>query len=383
MQTMSQKMRRLANGKTALRRLLITWLILLPISQAATAERIKDLTSIAGVRNNQLVGYGIIVGLNGTGDKNTDSPYTLNSLKSMLTQMGVRIPAGAKIKPKNAAAVIIHADLPPFAKPGQQINVTVSSLGNAKSLRGGSLLMSPLRGGDGKVYAVAQGSLVVGGLSAAGQDGSKITVNIPTTGRIPNGAIIERASPNSFNKGNTLTLNLHTADFTTARHVAESINQAIGPGTAKALDATSVSVNAPTDSGQKVSFIALLQTLEITPGEAAAKVIINSRTGTVVISNRVRVSPAAVSHGNLVVTISEDPGVSQPGMLSRGQTAVVPQTDIEVTETGGHMFLFSPGASLNDVVRAVNEVGAAPSDLVAILEALKEAGALRAELLVI
>ena len=358
-------------------------LILLLVSQSVLAERIKDLTTISGVRGNQLVGYGIIVGLNGTGDKNTDSPYTLNSLKSMLSQLGVQIPASAKMKPKNVAAVVIHADLPAFAKPGQKINVTVSSLGNSSSLRGGSLLMSPLRGGDGTVYAVAQGSLVVGGLTASGRDGSKITVNIPTTGSIPNGATIERASPNSFNTGNTLTLNLNTGDFTTARRVVESINRTIGPGTAKALDATSVRVNAPTDTGQKVSFLAFLQELEVVPGEASAKVIINSRTGTVVINSRVRVSPAAVSHGNLVVTITEDSAVSQPGAFSAGQTAIVPQTGIEVTESGDHMFLFSPGANLDEVVRAVNEVGAAPSDLVAILEALKAAGALRAELLVI
>lgn len=356
---------------------------LLLVSQLVQAERIKDLASIDGVRSNQLIGYGIIVGLNGTGDKNTDSPYTLNSLKSMLSQLGVQIPQNAKIKPKNAAAVIIHANLPAFAKPGQKIDITVASLGNATSLRGGSLLMSPMQGGDGKVYAVAQGNLVVGGLTASGQDGSQITVNIPTTGRIPNGASVERASPNSFNKGNSLTLNLNSADFTTARRVAELINKTIGPGTAKALDAASVKVNAPTDSGQKVSFIAFLEELEVTPGEAAAKVIINSRTGTVVINSRVRVSPAAVSHGNLVVTISENVVVSQPGALSAGQTAVIPQSDVVVSEASNRMFLFSPGASLDEVVRAVNEVGAAPSDLVAILEALKEAGALRAELLVI
>ncbi len=360
--------------------LISAMLLLTPMVQA---ERIKDLASIDGVRSNQLIGYGIIVGLNGTGDKDTDSPYTLNSLKSMLSQLGVQIPADAKIKPKNAAAVIIHANLPAFAKPGQKIDITVASLGNATSLRGGSLLMSPMRGGDGKVYAVAQGNLVVGGLTASGQDGSRITINIPTTGRVPNGASIELASPNAFNKGSSLTLNLHRADFTTARRMVESINRTIGPGTAKALDAASVKVNAPTDSGQKVSFVAFLQELEIEPGEAAAKVIINSRTGTVVINSHVRVSPAAVSHGNLVVTISENAEVSQPGALSPGQTVVVPQSDIAVLEETNHMFLFSPGASLNEVVRAVNEVGAAPSDLVAILEALKEAGALRAELLVI
>ena len=358
-------------------------LVLLLTAQPVAAERVKDLASISGVRGNQLIGYGIVVGLNGTGDKDTDSPYTLNSLKNMLSQLGVQIPANAKIKPKNAAAVVVHAELPAFAKPGQRIDVTISSLGNAKSLRGGSLLMSPLRGADGKVYAVAQGNLVVGGLTAEGQDGSKITVNIPTAGRIPNGATVERSVNTNFGESSYLTLNLNSSDFTTARRLAESINKTIGPGTAKALDATSVRVNSPIDSGQKVSFISFLEELEVEPGESAAKVIINSRTGTVVINSRVRVSPAAVSHGNLVVTISEEAQVSQPPALSAGQTAVVPQSGVEVAEESDRMFLFDPGISLDEVVRAVNEVGAGPSDLVAILEALKEAGALRAELLVI
>jgi len=360
--------------------LLLLWLCSGPL----LAERIKDLASIQGVRGNQLIGYGLVVGLNGTGDKDTDSPYTLNSLKNMLSQFGVQIPPGTKIKPKNVAAVIVHAKLPPFSKPGQLIDVTVSSLGNAKSLRGGSLLMTPLRGADGRNYAMAQGDLVVGGLSASGKDGSKITVNIPSVGRIPNGASVEREVPNDFSKGSTVTLNLHDGDFTTARRVAESINLSIGPGTAKALDATSIRVNAPVDAGQKVSFISFLQELEVKPGEAPAKVIINSRTGTVVINNRVRVYPAAVSHGSLVVSISENTQVSQPGPFSNGQTAVVPQSNVAVTQGGDkRMFLFNPGVSLDEIVRAVNQVGAAPSDLVAILEALKEAGALRAELLVI
>ena len=364
--------------------LLLLTLAVWQLSYPVVAERIKDLASVQGVRSNQLIGYGLVVGLNGTGDKDTDSPYTLNSLKNMLSQFGVQIPPGTKIKPKNVAAVIVHADLPPFSKPGQMIDVTVSSLGNAKSLRGGTLLMTPLRGADGRNYALAQGDLVVGGLSASGQDGSSVTVNIPSVGRIPNGASVEREVSNNFSQGPTITLNLHDGDFTTARRVAESINLTIGPGTAKALDTTSIRVNAPIDSGQKVSFISLLESLEVKPGEAAAKVIINSRTGTVVINNQVRVYPAAVSHGSLVVSISEDAEVSQPEPFSQGQTAVVPQSDVLVTEQGvNRMFLFNPGVSLDEVVRAVNEVGAAPSDLVAILEALKAAGALRAELLVI
>ena len=357
----------------------LAWMLALP----AAAERIKDLASIQGVRGNQLIGYGLVVGLDGTGDKDTDSPYTLNSLKNMLAQFGVQIPPGTKIKPKNVAAVIVHGELPPFSKPGQKMDITVSSLGNAKSLRGGTLLMTPLKGADGRNYAMAQGNLVVGGLSAAGQDGSKLTVNIPSVGRIPSGATVEREVPNDFNQGHQITLNLHDGDFTTAMRVADSINLTIGPGTAKAVDATSIRVNAPIDPGQKVSFVALLEELEVQPGTASAKVIINSRTGTVVINSQVRVYPAAVSHGSLVVSISENPQASQPNPLAGGQTVVVPQSQVAVTEENRSMFLFDPGVSLDEVVRAVNEVGAAPSDLVAILEALKEAGALRAELIVI
>lgn len=366
-------------------RLLLTLAILMLSSQTLLAERIKDLAAIQGVRSNQLIGYGLVVGLDGTGDKDTDSPYTINSLKNMLSQLGVQIPAGTNIKPKNVAAVIVHGDLPPFSKLGQKIDVTVSSLGNAKSLRGGTLLMTPLKGADGNNYALAQGNLVVGGLSAEGSDGSKLTVNIPSAGRIPNGATVEREVPNNFNQAPLLTLNLHDGDFTTAMRVADSINLAIGPGTAKAVDATSIRVNAPIDPGQKVTFISMLEELEVKPGTTSAKVIINSRTGTVVINSQVRVYPAAVSHGNLVVSISEETAVSQPGPFARaGETAVVPQSQVTITEEGkDHMFLFNPGASLDDVVRAVNQVGAAPSDLVAILEALKEAGALRAELMVI
>ncbi len=367
-----------------LQRVALVLMALLFSTQVVWAERIKDLASIQGVRSNQLIGYGLVVGLDGTGDKDSDSPYTINSLKNMLSQLGVQIPDGTNMKPKNVAAVIVHGDLPPFSKLGQKIDVTVSSLGNAKSLRGGTLLMTPLKGADGKNYALAQGNLVVGGLSTEGADGSKLTVNIPSAGRIPSGATVEREVPNNFNQAPLLTLNLNDGDFTTAMRVAESINLTIGPGTAKAVDATSIRVNAPMDPGQKVTFISMLEELEVEPGKTSAKVIINSRTGTVVINSQVRVYPAAVSHGNLVVSISEEPSVSQPGPFARGQTVVVPQSQVSITEEGkDHMFLFNPGATLDDVVRAVNQVGAAPSDLVAILEALKEAGALRAELLVI
>jgi flagellar P-ring protein precursor FlgI len=284
---------------------------------------------------------------------------------------------------KNVAAVTVSAVLPAFAKPGQNIDVTVSSIGNAKSLRGGTLLMAPLKGADGEVYAVAQGNLVVGGFGAQGSDGSKITVNIPSVGRIPNGASVERAVANAFNEGNYLTLNLHRADFTTANRLSKAINDAIGPGTANAQDGSSVRVSAPLDSSQRVSYIAMLENLQVQPGEAPARIIVNSRTGTVLIGQNVKVMPAAVTHGSMSVTISESPTVSQPAPMSAGQTAVVPASDITIAEEQSRMFLFDPGVDLQEIVRAVNQVGAAPGDLMAILEALKEAGALRAELIVI
>jgi flagellar P-ring protein precursor FlgI len=301
----------------------------------------------------------------------------------MLGRFGVTLPPGIDPKAKNIAAVAIQAELPAFAKPGQTIDVTVSSIGDAKSLRGGTLLMTPMKGADGQVYAVAQGSLVVNGLSASGQDGSSITVNIPSVGRIPNGATVERAVNTPFSSGNELIFNLHTADFTTANRMAESINNELGAGTAKPVDAASVRVRGPSDPGLKVSFAAMIENILVAPDEAPAKIIVNSRTGTVVINSKVRVQPAAVSHGNLTVTIDENPQVSQPYEFSRGQTVVTPQSDVSVNEEKQRMFVFNAGVSLDEIVQAVNHVGAAPSDLVAILEALKSAGALRAELIVI
>ncbi len=355
--------------------------VLLPLAVGtALAERVKDIAAVAGVRDNQLVGYGIVVGLSGTGDK---TPFTVQSVKSMLAKFGVTVPPDLKVQLKNVAAVSLSATLPPFAKRGQTIDVTVSSIGDAKSLRGGTLLMSPLKGADGQVYALAQGNLVVGGLSAEGSDGSRITVNIPSVGRIPNGATVEREVVSPFARGDSLTLNLHAADFTTANRLAESINRTIGPGTARAVDASSVRVNAPRDAAQRVAFVSMLENLEVIPGEAPARVIVNSRTGTVVIGSHVRVMPAAVAHGSLTVTITEDARVSQPPPLSAGQTVVTPSSDVMVEQGDNRMFLFQPGVTLNDIVLAVNRVGAAPGDLVAILEALKEAGALRAELIVL
>ncbi len=353
--------------------------------QPAAAERIKDLASVAGVRVNQLAGYGLVVGLDGTGDQTSQTPFTVQSIKNMLTQFGVTVPPGVNMQLKNVAAVTVHADLPPFAKPGQAIDVTVSSIGNAKSLRGGSLLMAPLKGADGNVYAVAQGNLIVGGFGASGIDGSSVTVNIPSAGRIPNGATVERAVPSDFHVREAIVLNLHQPDFTTSHRLASLINETMGEGTAQSMDAVSVSIRAPADPGQRTSFLAYVENLEVEPGQVAAKVIINSRTGTVVIGSNVTVSPAAVSHGSLVVTISEQPLVSQPvaPFSDAGETVVVPSSTVEVTQEESSMFLFEPGTSLDEIVRTVNRVGAAPGDLVAILEALKQAGALRAELVVI
>ena len=362
-----------------------TILMLLIVEQPVYAERIKDLASIAGVRSNQLVGYGVVVGLNKSGDK---TKFTGQSLRSMLARLGLTLPPGVDPKAKNVAAVALHAELPAFAKPGQKIDVTVSSIGDAKSLRGGSLLMSPLKGADGNIYAVAQGNLVVGGLSASGQDGSKITVNNPSVGRIPNGATVERSVSTAFDKGNSLVFNLHTSDFTTANRMAEAVNKVLGPETARALDATSVKVSAPLDPSQRVSFASLIENLYVSPDDAPARVIVNSRSGTVVINGKVRVQPTAVSHGSLTVTISENNQVSQPNALAGGDTVVTPQSEVKVEEgglgdEGNHMFVFNPGVTLDEIVKTVNKVGAGPSDLVAILEALKAAGALRAELIII
>ncbi len=359
--------------------MLLAALLAMPVS----AERIKDLASVQGVRDNPLLGYGLVVGLDGSGDKVNSSPFTAQSLKSLLTQLGIVVPQGTRLNPKNVAAVTVHANLPAFAKPGQKIDVTISSIGDAKSLRGGSLLMTPLKGIDGNIYAIAQGNLVVGGLSAEGMDGSRITINIPSAGRIPGGATVERSVPSRFGSEPMLTLNLHSGDFTTVQRIVEAVNNRMGLDTAMPIDATSVRIQAPGDIGRRIAFVSMVENLEITPAEAVARVIVNSRTGTVVINSSVRVSPAAVSHGSLTVTISENTEVSQPNPLSDGETAIIPQSTVGVAEQNGRMFKFSPGVTLDEVVRAVNQVGAAPSDLVAILEALRQAGSLKAELVVI
>jgi len=357
--------------------------LLAGLAAPAHAERIKDLATVAGVRTNQLIGYGLVVGLDGTGDQTTQAPFTVQSIENMLQRFGVTIPPNTNPQLKNVAAVTVTADLPPFVKPGQTIDVTVATIGNASSLRGGALIMTPLRGADGQIYAMAQGNVIVSGFGIAGKDGSRISLNVPSSGRIPNGASVEREVPVHFAADPHLVLNLNTPDFTTAARVAGAINNALGTGSAEALDAVSIRVVAPLDPNQRISYLATLEAVEVEPGEAPARVIVNSRTGTVVISAHVRVTAAAVAHGSLSVTITERNDVSQPTPLSQGQTVVTPKSSIDVQQADARMFVFQAGVTLDEIVRAVNQVGAAPGDLVAILEALKEAGSLRAELIVI
>jgi flagellar P-ring protein FlgI len=375
--------------KASRKRLTITAIVALLVSSLtfisnAQADKVRDLVQVAGVRSNQLVGYGLVVGLDGTGDQTTQAPFTTQSLENMLKQFGVSLPAtGTAPQLKDVAAVTITATLPPFAKPGQAIDVTVASIGNAKSLRGGELLMTPLRGADGNVYAVAQGSVVVGGVSASGKSGSSVQINVSASGRIPNGASVERTVASSFSNPGDIVLDLNTADYTTANRIAEAINHLYGGGTAHPLDGGSVSVRGPSDPSEKVAWLGAIESLDVDPGDAPARVIVNSRTGTVVIGADVRVSAAAVAHGSIQVTISEQPQVSQPAPFSNGQTTVVPNSAVSISQTGGHMFKFGPGVSLDSIVRAVNQVGATPTDLISILEALKQAGALHADLVVI
>jgi len=349
---------------------------------APARDRLKDLVSIGGVRSNQLVGYGIVVGLNGTGDGNV--VQTQQTVASLMQRFGVTVATG-DIQAKNTAAVMVTAELPPFAKPGQKIDVTVSSLSKAGSLRGGALLITQLVGPDNETYAIAQGNLAVGGLGITGKDGSSVTVNIPTVGRIPDGATVERIVANPFETAPSLMLNLNTPDFSNASRLVRAINTAFGNGTAAAMDATTVRVNAPKELDRRVSFVAALEELSVTPSQPPARVIVNSRTGTIVISEGVRVSPAAVSHGSLTVRIKENLNVSQPNgsFAIGGTTQVTPDSNIAVNQSPARTFLFAPDVQLASIVDAVNAVGASPADLVAILEALKQAGALHAELLVI
>ncbi len=355
-------------------------LLLLFANVAHGEQRIKDVSAIQGVRSNQLIGYGLIVGLEGTGDT---EEFTKQTFSTMMSQLGVTIPQNVKPGIKNVAAVALYADLPAFAKPGQYLDVTVSSIGNAKSLRGGTLLMTPLKGVDGEIYAVAQGSLVVGGVSAEGNSGSRISVNVSLVGRIPNGAIVEKTVPSPFTNGTYLTFNLNSPDFTTSQTMAQTINHFIGAGTAKAMDAASVRVSMPAEPDARVAFVSAIENLNLESAEGAAKIIVNSRTGTIVINKHVEVGPAAISHGNITVAVAEKKSVSQPNPLSKGETVTVPESQIEVFAEKGQMFYMHEGVSLSEIVSAVNQVGASPGDLMAILEALKQAGALHAELQVI
>ncbi|MBT7308407.1 MAG: flagellar basal body P-ring protein FlgI [Gammaproteobacteria bacterium] len=360
---------------------IITLATLWIFSSQAQAERIKDLTSVTGVRDNPLIGYGLVVGLNNTGDSN--SKFAGQSLSSMLSRFGIQTPPGVDVETGHVAAVMISAELPPFAKQGQKLDVTVSTLGDASSLVGGTLLMTQLMGADSEIYAIAQGSLVVSGFGVNGQDGSKVQVNTLTVGRVPEGAMVEREVLASFVRKGRMTFNLHQNDFTTVKRMVEAIDELYGKGTAEAVDSVSVEVMAPKDPRHHVSFLSLLENLEIEPAAAAAKVIINSRTGTVVINNSVRVSPAAVTHGSLVVTIKEGEQVDQPNRLAGGETLEQADSENSAEEENNPMFLFKGGVSLDQLVDAVNAVGAAPGDLVAILEALKRAGALKAQLVVL
>jgi len=348
----------------------------------SAAQRIKEVASVQGVRSNQLIGYGLVVGLDGTGDQTQQTPFTQQGITSMLQQMGITVPPGSQMQLKNIAAVLVTTQLPAFAQPGQQIDISVSSIGNAKSLRGGTLVATPLKGADGQVYAVAQGNLIVGGAGASA-GGSKVQINHLSGGRIPQGATVERAVPTPLNQGDSIQLDLNSADFTTARSVALAINTAKGAGTAQALDGRVVRVKAPMDSDSRISFLADIENLPLELAKPAAKIVLNPRTGSIVLNQAVTLAPCAVAHGSLSVTISSTPVVSQPGALSAGQTVVSEKADISIQQQGGSIIALPAGAQLADVVKALNSLGATPQDLLAILQAMKSAGALQAELEVI
>ncbi len=370
------------------------------LSSSATADRIKDLIDVAGVRSNQVLGFGLVTGLQQTGD-GKDLPMTAQALKTLLSGLGVSVDgpitdfdlgdqlvslatqnAKKEVKVENVAAVMVTAEIPPFAKPGQKIDVSVSAIGVAKSLRGGQLIMTQLRGIDGETYAVAQGPLTLTGVSVD-QAGSSVQIGVPTSGRIPNGATVERMVATPFDTSEHIVLNIREADFSTSTAITEAINVAFGDGTAKALDGVSIAVQAPTESSQRVSFLSMVENLDVSPGEPPARVVINSRTGTAVINRNVKVSAVAVTHGAITVSISATNEVSQPEPFSEGETVEIQNAEIEVAEAANPMVLFQPGVDLREIVDAVNQVGASPSSLIAILEALKSSGSLRAELVVI
>ena len=356
------------------------WLLALPIE--ASASRIKEIAAVQGVRSNPLTGYGLVVGLDGTGDQTTQTPFTTQSLNAMLQQFGVTVPPGAAMQLKNVAAVLVTAQLPAFAQPGQAIDVSVSSLGNAKSLRGGTLIATPLRGADGQIYALAQGNLVVGGAGASA-GGSKVQINHLAAGRIPEGAMVERSVPTPLLEGEAIQLGLNAADFHTARAVARAINEAKGEGTAAARDGRTVSVRVPADADARIAFLADVENLRVELASPAARVVINARTGSIVLNEAVTLGPCAVAHGSLSVTINSTPVISQPNAFSQGQTVVTEKTDISISQQGGSLVQMPAGTRLVDVVKALNALGATPQDLLAILQAMRSAGALKAELEVI
>jgi flagellar P-ring protein FlgI len=366
----------------------IVWLAFFVASAAlwwpvdAAAARVKEVASVAGVRSNQLTGYGLVVGLDGSGDQTTAAPFTTQSLISMLQQLGVTIPPGTPLQLRNVAAVMVTTNLPAYAMPGQQVDVNVSSIGNAKSLRGGTLVTTPLKGVDGQIYALAQGNLVIGGAGAAA-NGSKVVINQLSSGRVPAGATIERSVPNTALQGDSLQLAMHATDYQTASAVAQAINQAKGAGTATAIDGRMVRVSMPEEQDKRVSFVADIENLQVKLAKPAAKVILNARTGSVVLNESVTLGACAVAHGNLSVTISTTPTVSQPGPLANGRTVVTEQSDISITAGSKAMLEMPAGVNLSDVVKALNAMGATPQDLLVILQAMKSAGALHAEIEVI
>ncbi|MBI1834291.1 MAG: flagellar basal body P-ring protein FlgI [Burkholderiales bacterium] len=346
------------------------------------AERLKDIAGIQGVRQNQLMGYGLVVGLDGSGDQTTQTPFTVQSIISMMQQMGVSIPIGTSLQLKNVAAVMVTASLPPFSQPGQTLDITVSSMGNAKSLKGGTLLMTPLKGADHQIYAMAQGNVLVGGVGASA-NGSKAQVNHLSVGKISGGATVERAVPTTLGQGGVIQLELNNSDFSTASRVVEAINKKFGADTAAALDGRVIQVRAPQVNDQRVSFLANLESLDVTPAPAAAKIILNARTGSIVMNQTVSLESCAVAHGNLSIIINTDNTASQPNALSQGQTTNTSNSSISITKEGGQLLSLKASANLAEVVKALNSIGATPQDLLAILQAMKASGALRADLEII
>ena len=369
-------------------------MVIFALCSPVHADRVKDLATVAAQRSNQLIGFGLVVGLQGTGDDSASVPFTSQSMKAMLSQMGVRIDgpltdfeqvtSASRIDIKNAAAVMVTADLPGFAKPGQRIDINVSAIGKASNLRGGSLIMTAMRGVDGEIYAISQGSLAATGIDATAAAGSKVVIGVPTSARIPQGATVERIVDNPFDKADRVILNVRDSDFTTTTAIVNVINSRFGADEARAMDGVTVSLQAPLDLTQRVAFMSMVENMDVMPGEPPARVVVNARTGTVVISRNVRVTAAAVAHGTISVAVSVTNEVAQPGPFSfGGTTAPVQNSEVSVSEPNKPMFLFNPGVDLRQIVDAVNQVGATPSALIAILEALKSAGSLRADLLVI